>query len=80
MTCTAKGYPKNPQYRWLLNGRIVSDWSNHGNYLITSASQSDEGLYACLAQSTAGVIQSAVVQVSVYGESVVWFRLLIGWS
>ena len=67
MECSAKGN-KKPQYRWMLNGRFLTDWSDNGQYSVNSVAQSDEGAYACLASSAGGIIQSGVAQVTVYGE------------
>lgn len=67
MNCSAKGNTK-PQYRWMKDGRFVSNWDDLGDYVIESATEDDQGGYACLASSSAGLIQSSVAYMTVHGK------------
>lgn len=64
MSCLAKGNTR-PQYRWMKDGRFVSNWDDLGDYVIEHVTEEDEGSYSCLATSSAGLIQSSVAYMTV---------------
>ena len=69
MKCSAKGNTL-PQYRWMKDGRFVSNWDDLGDYVIEHVTEEDEGSYSCLATSSAGLIQSSVAYMTVNGKMV----------
>ena len=73
MSCSAEGNT-SPEYRWMKDGRFVSNWSPSGDYVIDSVTEDDEGEYSCLASSMAGVIQSRLATVTVNGK---WHMALL---
>ncbi|KAJ7336041.1 hypothetical protein OS493_013416 [Desmophyllum pertusum] len=48
LDCSAKGNTQ-PQYRWMKDGRFVSNWNDHGDYVIEHVTEEDQGGYSCLA-------------------------------
>lgn len=67
LKCLAKGNTK-PQYRWMKDGRFVSNWHELGDYTIGQITEDDQGGYSCLASSSAGLIQSSVAYMAVNGK------------
>lgn len=67
LKCSAKGNTK-AQYRWMKDGRFVSNWNDFGDYVIEQVTEEDQGGYSCLASSSAGLIQSSVAYMTVNGE------------
>ena len=51
------GRPK-PQYKWLKDGKSLTDFRDDEIYKINDAKTSDSGLYQCLARNDAGTIFS----------------------
>ncbi|XP_067023578.1 protocadherin Fat 4-like isoform X2 [Acropora muricata] len=64
LSCSAKGNTK-PEYRWMKDGRFVSNWDEKGDYVIEQITEDDQGGYSCLASSSAGLIQSSVAYMTV---------------
>lgn len=76
LPCTPPtGHPP-PELEWRKNGDMVESGSGDGrmvvdgshNLIISSAQQSDEGRYQCIARNMAGVRHSTQALLSVYGE------------
>jgi len=67
LSCSAKGNTK-PEYRWMKDGRFVSNWDEKGDYVIEQITEDDQGGYSCLASSSAGLIQSSVAYMTVNGK------------
>lgn len=67
LKCLANGSTK-PQYRWMKDGRFVSNWHDLGDYTIGEITEDDQGGYSCLASSSAGLIQSSVAYMTVNGN------------
>lgn len=72
LKCSAKGNTK-PQYRWMKDGRFVSNWNDFGDYVMEHVTEEHQGGYSCLASSSAGLLQSSVAYMTVNGEK----RLLV---
>ena len=67
LKCSAKGNTK-PQYRWMKDGRFVSNWNDLGDYVMEQVTEEHQGGYSCLASSSAGLLQSSVAYMTVNGE------------
>ena len=67
LKCSAKGNTK-PQYRWMKDGRFVSNWNDFGDYVMEHVTEEHQGGYSCLASSSAGLLQSSVAYMTVNGE------------
>ena len=67
LKCSAKGNTK-PQYRWMKDGRFVSNWNDFGDYVMEHVTEEHQGGYSCLASSSAGLLQSRVAYITVNGE------------
>lgn len=67
LKCSAKGNTK-PQYRWMKDGRFVSNWNDFGDYVMEHVTEEHPGGYSCLASSSAGLLQSSVAYMTVNGE------------
>ena len=67
LKCSAKGNTK-PQYRWMKDGRFVSNWNDFGDYVMEHVTEEHQGGYSCLASSSAGLLQSSVAYITVNGE------------
>lgn len=76
LSCSAKGNTK-PEYRWMKDGRFVSNWDEKGDYVIEQITEDDQGGYSCLASSSAGLIQSSVAYMTVNGK-VPHFKVICG--
>ncbi|XP_031561240.1 protein dachsous-like [Actinia tenebrosa] len=70
LKCSANGNTV-PEYRWMLDGRMLTTPSSNGTYVIERLSQENEGSYSCLASSEAGVIQSSASMLIVYEKPTV---------
>lgn len=67
LKCSAKGNTR-PRYRWMKDGRFVSNWNDFGDYVMEHVTEEDQGGYSCLASSSAGLLQSSVAYMTVNGE------------
>ena len=67
LKCSAKGNTK-PQYRWMKDGRFVSNWNDFGDYVMEHVTEEHQGGYSCLSSSSAGLLQSSVAYITVNGE------------
>ncbi|XP_021340053.1 cartilage intermediate layer protein 1-like [Mizuhopecten yessoensis] len=65
LCCYAKGFPAVMKYSWSKNGTEIAHNLNTGNLRLTNLQKSDQGMYACTAESVAGIVKSESVQVSV---------------
>lgn len=68
LKCSAKGNTR-PRYRWMKDGRFVSNWNDFGDYVMEHVTEEDQGGYSCLASSSAGLLQSSVAYMTVNGEN-----------
>ncbi|CAH0555093.1 unnamed protein product [Brassicogethes aeneus] len=64
MQCQVVGHPP-PHYRWLKDGKPITDFSTDPFYKIISAKHEDEGSYRCIASNKIGSIVSEEIQIIV---------------
>ena len=64
------GFPQ-PEYRWLMDGDYLSDFSSEHFYKIQSVEREDAGSYQCIAKNSVGSILSEMIPLSVACKSAV---------
>lgn len=71
LECKTSGNVNDVKYRWVKDGNVVSTWSKSGKLQVVNVQQDQEGVYACVASSVAGVIQSTATEVFVQEKPVI---------
>lgn len=74
LECKTSGNVNDVKYRWVKDGNVVSTWSKSGKLQVVNVQQDQEGVYACVASSVAGVIQSTATEVFVQGKATFTYR------
>ncbi|XP_021356184.1 cartilage intermediate layer protein 1-like [Mizuhopecten yessoensis] len=65
LCCEAEGYPSKITYSWLKNGVQVASSLSQGTLSFPNLANSDQAQYTCVAESTAGIVKSETVQITV---------------